>query len=122
MLVLLMVGAGVLALFAFSQQRSAENARRQAESALARTDFNQAVKLLQTGPQRALAYLARALRVDPDNVLARSLALKVLLRRNWPLPKLLVRHEGWVLSAQFSPDGRRNSPIFSYPFLLSLPK
>ena len=55
----------------------------------------------------ALAYLAYAVNTDTSNVYARGKLVDNLLRRTWPMPEAVLRHEGPVWWAQFHPDGTR---------------
>ena len=83
--------------------------RAQQRRAASQADFANALKLLdQGGGNQALAWLARAVRIDPSNQTARARLVSVLGQRNWPLPTAAsMVHDGPVVSAELSPDGRR---------------
>lgn len=84
----------------------AMRSRAEARSALANSDLRQAVGLAEKNqPAAALAYLARALRLNSQSMASRSLTFNLLLRKNWPLPIAVVHHVGAINSAEFSPDG-----------------
>src|SRR5262249_13224843 len=63
----------------------------------------------QTGNDaQALAYLARALRVNPENREAAALMAAMLTQVSWHIPLAgSMPHDGAAVSAQFSPDGQR---------------
>ena len=72
---------------ALHEKARAEAALREVRQTLSRSDFLQAVQLLdKEQDSEALAYLSRALRTDPANAAAADLTLSLLTRRNWPLP------------------------------------
>jgi WD40 repeat protein len=56
-----------------------------------------------------VAFLARALKWQPDHSIAAARLYDALARREEArsLPRAVLRHEGDVESAQFSPDGTR---------------
>src|SRR5439155_626487 len=57
---------------------------------------------------QALAQLAQALRLNPENREARGLTAAMLTQLNWHVPLTdAMRHDAGVSSAQFSPDGQR---------------
>jgi len=103
--------------------RISEKAQREKVSrSLAQSDVQDAARLVDIGQKnRALAYLARALRVDPTSMAAKSWIFDLLIRGSGPLPgEPLMRegsvysfshtplqHQERVLSAVFSPEGRR---------------
>lgn len=98
------VGAALWALIA---QREAARRRVQAGAAEARAFIDDAVRSVEAErPDQALAYLARALRADPDSLAARSWATD-LLGRQWWVPSTPIEHPAAVTSAEFSPDGSR---------------
>lgn len=84
-------------------------AQRRAERALATAGLIQASSKYGSEDRNdiALAYLAYAIRRDPDNAYARGKLVDFLLHRTWPARVQVLRHEGPVLWAQFSRDGRR---------------
>ena len=56
----------------------------------------------------AVACLARVVNDDPSNRVAAERLLSALTYRNFSVPlRAPFRHEGWVTSAEFSPDGSR---------------
>jgi len=113
LLALLAVMAGAVA---WKKQREAVKARdaarvaqRTAQKNLSRSDFFQAVKLLEeNSASGALAYLARSVRADRANKAPVDLICSLLLQRNWPLP---IGHPitlaTSILTAAFSGDGSK---------------
>jgi WD40 repeat protein len=115
--VIAIAGGGV----AIRQTRQAEAQRQKAVETLSQSDFLQGVQLIRQGRDSdALAYLARAVRANPQNhgAVARLYTL-LISQRSWYLPAAkAIRHEGEVNhgdfgfsttinSANFSPDGTR---------------
>ena len=99
---------GALLLFALAGMVSGYRARRVADRAFAAADLEQALNLTGKGRHdAALAYLARAARLNPESQEVRSTILQQLLRRTWPIPLACLRHHEEVLAAGWSPDGRR---------------
>ena len=92
-----------------TERARAEQRTREVSQNLSRRDFLEATRRLRTNEGgAALAYLARALRVDPQNRVAQQRLVSLLSQRNWQFPLLnpLVHTDG-VWSAEFSPDGKR---------------
>ena len=88
-------------------QRRAELASQQLQTALADSDMEDARHLADNGTaDQALAYLARGVRKDPDNLQVRSLLLARLLHRDWARLLTTLHHAGEVHAAALSPDGR----------------
>src|SRR4029077_13044043 len=54
-----------------------------------------------------LAYLAKALRLNSRNSEAGALTAALLTQESWPVVTGAMKHDGAVLSAQFSADGQR---------------
>jgi len=99
---------GVLLLLALGGIYSGYRARREAERAFATADLEQAINLSGKGRHDlALAYLARAARLDAESLEVRSTILQLLLRHTWPIPVACLTHGKEVSAAAFSPDGRR---------------
>ncbi len=70
-----------------------QQANRETRAARGRLDLRTAASLADAGhTAQALAYLARALRSDPDNLAARGATFDLLLRRGWPLPLTMARY------------------------------
>jgi WD40 repeat protein len=87
--------------------RQLNQANRETRRALNRADVQQAAHFTETGhADKALVALARAVRGDPDDSVARGLLFDLLLRRSWPLPVGSLQHGGGAQPAGFSPDGR----------------
>src|SRR5439155_22385214 len=56
----------------------------------------------------ALAYLAQALRLNPENREASALTAAMLTQLSWQVPLTgSMRHDAAIFSAQFSPDVQR---------------
>jgi WD40 repeat protein len=83
-------------------------ARRETTAALAATNVQQAASTIGAGrADLGLAYLARALRLEPANAAARGLVIDALLHRDWPRQVAVLHHELPVLWAQFNASGSR---------------
>jgi hypothetical protein len=54
-----------------------------------------------------LAYLAKALKLNPRNFEAGALTAALLTQKSWPVVTGAMKHDGVVISAQFSADGQR---------------
>ena len=107
-LALALVASVALAVSAWRARGSAERARSDAVRSLSAADLEQGLSLSAAGhAERGLAYVARALRGDPDNVAARSRALTALLHTSWPMPEADMPHDRPVLWAQFDASGKR---------------
>lgn len=89
----------ILGIWGFVQQRAGQKVR-------SISDLGVSASLRDTQSNKALAYLARALRTDPENFAARTWLTDLLLRRTWPVPVLGVRDEEGFVSAEMSPDGQ----------------
>jgi WD40 repeat protein len=87
--------------------RKLNQANRDTRRALNRADVQQAAHFTETGhAAQALVALARAVRGDPEDSVARGLLFDLLLRRSWPLPVGALRHGDGAQPPGFSPDGR----------------
>lgn len=92
-----------------SERQRAEQRTREVSQSLSRSDFLEATRRLAANEAgAALAHLARALRVDPENAIAQRRLIALLSQRDWQFPALdpLV-HSSAIWSADFSPDGKR---------------
>lgn len=88
--------------------RASDAAEQERRRVAARANLHEARRLIDGRQRRlALAHLARALRLAPDEAAARGGVLDSLLRVGPLIPSEPLRHQGWVLSAAFSADGRR---------------
>jgi WD40 repeat protein len=86
----------------------AELAGQRAQRALARVYGEDAQRLIAAGQRReALAFLAQALRLDPESASARARVFAMLLDPVTSIPGGPLRHRGEVATASFSPDGER---------------
>jgi WD40 repeat protein/tetratricopeptide (TPR) repeat protein len=83
--------------------------RKEERASASKSDLAMALKALDQGNvNQALAWLARSLRIDPENAVARSRLVSLLSQRNWALPAAApMSHAKAVTAAQFSPDGKR---------------
>jgi hypothetical protein len=99
----------VLAIAAIAQRGIAVQRTKEVSQSLSRSDFLESTRRIasnETGA--ALAHLARALRVDPENSIAQRRLVSLLSQRNWQFPALEpIRHDDFIWSAQLSPDGKR---------------
>ncbi|MEM7385245.1 MAG: serine/threonine-protein kinase, partial [Verrucomicrobiota bacterium] len=99
---------------AWQWHRAQENARsefrerQRAEGHLFSLEMKVAENLLQTGkPDQALAYLARAVRRNPDEPLAANRIVSILTQRNFSLPVLRERElGGGIFDFAFASDGQ----------------
>jgi WD40 repeat protein len=96
-----------------AQQTAAEQARDdatrsrdEARATLSRSDFLQAVRLIDEDRDlNALAVLSRSLRFDPKNQAAACRLATLLAYREYPTLVLRLEHEADVQTASFSPNG-----------------
>ena len=116
-LVLVLIFAGLaIALFykareANRQKQEAVNQEVKAKNTSVQADYDLALMYRQKsetiGP-RELAHLARALRTSGNARLPRQYLVSLLRDADWYVPVTEpLRHEGRVIAASFSPDGRR---------------
>ncbi len=105
------------------QTREAQEARRKAEiqediakqnerkvsRTLAVSDFAAAGRLIEEENNgKALAYLSRALRFDPENSAVSTRLVSLLSQRNWPVQILPpLTHDAEVKQVLYSPEGTR---------------
>jgi WD40 repeat protein len=103
-----LTGALILALIS---RREAIFQREQVRRTAAQADFDLAMlyrRGAKTVDPRTLVHLARALRTRPDAELPRQYLVSLLRDVPWHLPlSEPMRHDGEVVAAAFSPDGRR---------------
>jgi WD40 repeat protein len=91
----------------FFKEREATRARDDARATLSRSDFLQAIRSIDEGKDfDALAQLTRSLRFNPANQAALCRLATLLVYRSYPIPVLVLRHDGALRHAQFSPDGK----------------
>ncbi|SPE61404.1 putative WD40 repeat-containing protein [Verrucomicrobia bacterium] len=83
-------------------------AAKEASRTLAAFYFSEANRLIEANDGvEALAYLARILSADPANGAVLTRLATLITYHSWMIPSFSLKHEGWVVSAQFSPDGKR---------------
>ena len=99
LLALVLLGAVAFAWWGFAAQRKAREA-------LVDSDIERAWNLQSTTPAHALAYLARVIRTEPENIAAQSLLTDLLLDRTWLRPVRVFRNPG-EKAIYLSADGRR---------------
>ncbi|MDB6024037.1 MAG: repeat-containing protein, partial [Verrucomicrobiales bacterium] len=94
---------------AIASEADAKESESTALRALAFSDFAFATRLIEEDHNgKALAYLSRALRSDPDNATVITRIISLLSQRNWPLQVLPpLKHDAEVKSVTFSPDGTK---------------
>src|SRR6266513_3150314 len=111
-----LVVAIVLAIMAFFAEAKARKQTQAAVAATKRTsevasrgNVSLAGYSKESGKNaQALAQLAQALRLNPENQNASGFAAAMLTQKGWDVPlRGSMGHEDVVNSAQFSPDGRR---------------
>jgi hypothetical protein len=103
------VVAIVLAVVAFFAEAKEKEQTKRTSEAASRGSVSFA-RYSKEGEQnaQALAYLAQALRLNPENREASGLACAMLKQLSWYVPlSVSMRHDAAVRSAQFSPDGQR---------------
>jgi WD40 repeat protein len=87
-------------------RREAQQSARESRSALAASDFLEAGRLVEADENaKAVAYLARALSLEPQNSAALTLLAMQLSYHSWMIPVVAVTHGGAISRAEFSPDG-----------------
>ena len=90
------------------ETRKAEAAAAQARENLSQSDFLQALRSIdEDRDDDALAQLARSLSLNPSNDAALCRLTTLLIYDGFALPISSMNHDGSVLSAEFSPDGKR---------------
>ena len=91
------------------QAISADRQRKKTSEAASRGYVSLARYSMDSGRNaQALAQLAQALRLNPENQEASDLTVAMLTQLSWHLPLVdSMRHDAVVNSAQFSPDGQR---------------
>ncbi len=97
LLALVLLGVVTLAVWGFAAQKKAS-------TALASSYRVRAANLQDSNPAQALAYLAQAIREEPESIPAQGLLTDLILYRSWPRPiaELRVGDAEWV---QLSDDG-----------------
>ena len=85
------------------EARKAIQNEREAKGALSRSDLFRGVELVASGKsEHALAYLARAVRIDPTNYAASSRLASLLMERDWIVPIVQIDNV-----EELSADGER---------------
>jgi hypothetical protein len=96
-----------------AQRQEAEAQRKNVAKSLALSIVQDAVRLVDLGKKEpALAYLAKALTLDPESLGARSWIFDLLVRGGFHPERAPYIHKPWqhtarVLCATFNPDGKR---------------
>src|SRR5439155_1597697 len=115
-LALSLIATIVLAVVVFFAEVKAKNQRQVAVAATKKTSEIASrgnVLLARYSKEKeknaqALAQLAQALRLNPENREARGLTTTMLTQLSWHVPLTdAMRHDAGVNSAQFGPDGQR---------------
>jgi WD40 repeat protein/serine/threonine protein kinase len=90
------------------QRKRADTEADAATLNLADSYFSQALRLIaEDRGGDALAYLARNLSIVPTNEAALNQIASLLNYHSWMVADLSLKHDSWVMAAQFSPDGKR---------------
>jgi WD40 repeat protein len=99
----------VLAVVAYFAEAKAKAQTKKTSEAASRGSVSLARYSKEGGKNaQALAYLAQALRLNPENREASDLTTAMLTQLGWHVPlSSSMRHGAEVASAQFSPDGQR---------------
>jgi tetratricopeptide (TPR) repeat protein len=107
------IALAVVAFFArqdaLKQEAKAKDQTKKTSEAASRGTVSLARNSQEGGKNaQALAYLAQALRLNPENREATGLTAAMLVQQSWPVQVTgSMRHHTVVNSAQFSPDGQR---------------
>jgi energy-coupling factor transporter ATP-binding protein EcfA2 len=102
-LVVLLAVAGLVAVIAVQEGISAREAEKKTVEAA-----NLALNSHANGnDNQELAFLAKALRLNGRNSEAGARTAALLTQESWPVVTGVMKHDGWVHSAQFSADGQR---------------
>ncbi len=90
-----------------AEQAKTEAKERTIRKNSVQSDFLVAGEKVEQGrPDQALAYLARALRLDPGHVPSQARMFTLLAQRRWSPLLWRAQLDAGVQSAEFSPDGR----------------
>jgi dipeptidyl aminopeptidase/acylaminoacyl peptidase len=90
------------------QEAKAKDQTKKTSEAASRGNVSLARYSRESGKSaEALAQLAQALRLNPENREAHRLTTVMLTQQGWHVPFTSMRDYGGVRSAQFSPDGQR---------------
>jgi len=115
-LAVLALVTGVIAAVAMTQRSAARRAthdalaaKKETSEVASRGNVSLARYSKESGKNaQALAQLAQALRLNPENREASGLTVAMLTQLSWPVAFTgFMRHDAEVLSARFSPDGQR---------------
>ena len=103
------VVAIVLAVVAFVAEAKAKEQTKRTSEAASRENVSLAQYSRESGKNgQALAHLAQALELNPENRQASDFTTAMLTQLSWYVPLTgSLRHNKGVFSAQFSPDGQR---------------
>jgi len=103
------VVAIVLAVVAFFAEAKAKEQTKRTSEAASRENVSLAQYSRESGKNgQALAHLAQALELNPENRQASDFTTAMLTQLSWYVPLTgSLRHNKGVFSAQFSPDGQR---------------
>ncbi|PPK73910.1 WD40 repeat protein [Methylobacter tundripaludum] len=105
------VGAVVAVLFGIGAGFFGINAKKQqtvAEHALGASNVMEATRRYEDGQKgQALAYLARAVRLDPSDTAWRATLTSILLRNGWCPRRAELKGREPTTAASFSPDGTK---------------
>jgi WD40 repeat protein len=104
-----LVVAIALAVVAFFAEAKAKDQTKKTSEAASRGNVSLARYSIEGERNaQALAQLAQALRLNPENREASGLTTAMLRQPSWPASLIaFMRHDAEVVSAQFSPDGQR---------------
>jgi hypothetical protein len=104
-----LVIAIVLAVVAFFEQLKAKEQTKKASEAASRGNVSLARYSKEGGNNaQSLAYLAEALRMNPENREASGLTAVMLTQLGWHVPLTRsMQHDDAVRTAEFSPDGQK---------------
>ena len=91
------------------RKKIAEQKELEIRRTLSISDLTAASRLIEQNEEgKALAYLARALHYDSENVAVVSRAISLLSQRNWALPLVApIKHPAEVRSVLFTSDGKK---------------
>lgn len=89
------------------EKKQAESGRQEANRLLAMSDVRVAASLVEEDrTAEGLAFLARAARVDPDGLTARSAIIDLLMHHNWPLALGSLHPKDRLQASRLDAQGR----------------
>ncbi len=89
-------------------KEEAQKSEQKAVKTLSTSDLTSATSLIEaTNQSKALAYLSRALRFDPNNSAVVGRVVTLLSQRSWAIPTPPMTHNDEVTYVEYSTDGKK---------------